>query len=202
MPPLILCEDALGYLASCAQVDALITSLPDAHDMGWSIVEWGPWFRRAIALCFAATKPSGVTIFYQTDRKVASRWLSKPSIISEVAASRRMLWHKIVPRMQPGKIDFYRPSYSHALAYSEHGKIGKPFADVLLGDAWAYPNAMPTGPTQQIVSYARSFGDTLLDPFCGSGTVLKAAEAAGFASIIGLDIDPAMVGRAVELMTL
>ncbi|WP_338062330.1 DNA methyltransferase [Bradyrhizobium erythrophlei] len=39
-----------------------------------------------------------------------------------------------------------------------------------------YPTQKPTGLLERIIAAASNEGDTILDPFCGCGTMVEAAE--------------------------
>ena len=84
-------------------------------------------------------------------------------------------------------------------------KGGKP-----LDDVWDIPSISPTGnervgyQTQKplallsrIVALSSNVGDLIVDPFCGSGTTLVAAQALG-RSWLGFDISPEAVAIAIR----
>lgn len=56
----------------------------------------------------------------------------------------------------------------------------------------AYPARMPPQLARRLISEYSDFGDLVVDPFCGSGTVLVEASLAGRRSI-GVDINPLAV---------
>jgi site-specific DNA-methyltransferase (adenine-specific) len=55
--------------------------------------------------------------------------------------------------------------------------------------AKVHPTMKPDGVMQKLVNLLTNEGDTILDPFCGSGSTLAAAERLG-RKWIGIDIDP------------
>jgi SAM-dependent methyltransferase len=56
--------------------------------------------------------------------------------------------------------------------------------------------ALPPTVAAMLVGLAGEPGDVLLDPCCGSGTILGQALAAGWPAVQGIDIDPEAVGLA------
>lgn len=194
--------DSLEALCKCDRPDAIVTSLPDANELGWAIVRYAPWFRQAATLCLEHVKDSGVCVFYQTDRRHAGHVLSKAAMLIETARATgsRMLWHKIVLRRRPGAADLYRPGYSHLLAFSRRMKAGQATPDVFEPDASLHRNGMHLNATRWVVQYtARHAGsDLLIDPFCGEGTVLALAEQY-FDRVIGIDANRRCVTRSRRL---
>ena len=65
--------------------------------------------------------------------------------------------------------------------------VGRPHRDVLSG-------TLPPKLARMMVNLARvPSGGTLLDPFCGSGTILTEALLAGVTSVMGADVSPRAV---------
>lgn len=196
----IICADALTWLAENKNVGAISGSLPDPEEIGmekWS--EYEPWFYKAVSLCLESTSPETVTMFYQTDRK-ANGWNSKAAVIFSAARylGVRCLWHKIVVRSGIGKIDLYRPGYTHLLCFSRKARVGKPTADVIERGAMIYPNATGLIAAEFLIRYAMLTSKRLADPFCGRGTIPAMADALGM-DAIGIDIDPAQCEAAKKL---
>ncbi len=83
-------------------------------------------------------------------------------------------------------------------------KGGKPLDDVwripaiapTSGERVGYPTQKPLVLLQRIVELASNLGDLVLDPFCGSGTTLVAAQQLG-RHYIGIDANP----QAIEMAT-
>jgi tRNA G10 N-methylase Trm11 len=70
--------------------------------------------------------------------------------------------------------------------------VGRPHRDVKLG-------TMPPKLARIMINLAQvPAGGTLLDPFCGSGTILTEALLAGIASVVGVDISPKAVRESQE----
>jgi site-specific DNA-methyltransferase (adenine-specific) len=54
-------------------------------------------------------------------------------------------------------------------------------------ERWGYPTQKPLGLLSRILAVSSDRGDTVLDPFCGCGTTIEAAERAG-RQWIGIDV--------------
>ncbi len=196
----IICADALKWMQSTNKRGAIVTSLPDADEVGLSPDEWSKWFVRAVGLALDITPPKAPSIFYQTDRKTDGRVLSKAALLFEVAGSKglRMLWHKIALRHDVGMKDLYRPGYTHMIAFSRAGTCGTATPDVFERGDMVYPNAMGLKAAQIAAQFAGACCDLIIDPFCGQGTVPAVADALGF-DAIGIDIDQKQCAKAEKL---
>lgn len=195
--PEIICGDSLGYLVHKKDVGAIVTSLPDAVEMGMDFEEWVQWFHLASMRCMCAANSDAPSIFFQTDRKVHGTLASKAEILLRAArdVNVKLLWHKIVLRREPGKLDIFRPTYSHLMAFSRTGTSGTPTPDVMERGRMVYPNAFGLTPAKLSIDFARKTTNRLLDPFCGRGTIPALAEAMGMKAV-GIDIDPSQVEHA------
>jgi hypothetical protein len=195
-----VCADALPWLAAHPRLGAIVTSLPDADELGAPLGEWARWFGQAVALCVAAALDAAPAIFYQTDRKADGQLYSKAALVlaGAAAAGARVLWHKIVLRRAPGAVDLHRPGYTHLIAVSRAGKPGAASPDVLARGRMLYPNAMGLAAAVFAVRFAGRAAPVVCDPFCGRGTVPAVAEALGLGAI-GVDIDPTQLSAARRL---
>jgi hypothetical protein len=124
-----------------------------------------------------------------------------------------LLWHKIVLQRDVGKTDLHRPTYSHFLCYSKHGKPGVAFPDVIPVSKKLYPNGAPTAGAQCAADYlakqVRQSSQTqthqssqtpqVVDPFVGRGTFGLACVNNGL-SFLGLDIDEAQCEKTRQLL--
>lgn len=195
-----VCTDALPWLAAHPRLGSIVTSLPDADEIGAALPEWARWFRQAVALCVGATQDVAPAIFYQTDRKADGQLYSKAALVfaGATAAGAHVLWHKIVLRREPGAVDLHRPGYTHLIAVSRGGKPGTASPDVLSRGRMLYPNAMGLAAALFAVRFAGRAARVVCDPFCGRGTVPAVADALGLRAI-GVDIDPAQISAAQRL---
>lgn len=192
----IVCADALEWLAAYRGGGAVVTSPPDAEEIGASVDEWQGWFRRALEACFAAGTP---VVLYVTDRLSDGRRASKAWLAMDVAAKagRPLIWHKVALRRDPGKIDLRRPGFTHMLAFgNEKGGAAQP--DVVERGAMLYPNATGLVAARLMVEFALRHSQTVVDPFCGQGTIPAVAAALG-ANAIGVDLDPDQCAKARAL---
>jgi hypothetical protein len=200
MPKLIVCADALPWMREGRTRGAVVTSLPDADEIGRSLPEWRAWFSEAAELCFGITEPAAATVFYQTDRKAEGQTHSKAALVLAAAdrAGSRLLWHKIALRRAPGAVDLHRPGYTHLIAFSRNGRPGAATPDVFDAGPRLYPNGMGIKAARLAVSFAGQGSRMILDPFCGRGTIPAVADALGL-DAIGVDIDPAQCEAAGRL---
>jgi hypothetical protein len=183
-----------------------VTSLPDVAEMaGMSVATWTSWFVEAARAVLDTVPDTGVAIFFQSDVKRGSLWIDKGALVQRAAegAAVPLLFHKIVCRKPAGSVTYGRASYSHLLAYSRGVRPPpqRATADVLPdGGPQASPKAM--GRTACLVAcrfIAReTTSSTIVDPFCGYGTVLAVANALGL-DAIGVDLSTRMVRRASAL---
>lgn len=209
-PPrrVVWCEDGLGWLerhrplAGCS----VVTSLPDVSGMpGLGLDGWRSWFIAAAEQVLSATPDEGVSIFYQTDIKVDGTWVDK-SYLCHRAAERQsvpLLWHRIVCRRAPGERNFGRPAYTHLLCYSRgvRDRAAPPYPDVLPGTGhMTWSQAMGFEACRLACDYVCSHTSTrtIVDPFCGLGSVLAVANAAGLAAV-GVELSPKRARRARRL---
>lgn len=183
----VICGDALEQLRKLEPIKAIITSLPDASEVECNFSAYPHWFDGAVRTILESLTEDGVAIFYQGDRKYRGRLLSKATLMCSTAQSLgfHLLWHKIVLRTHPGKVNLYRPAYLHLMAFSRTTKAGRPTPDVIDVSKTIYRNGMNIEAAMLAVRFAADATGTkvIYDPFCGRGTVLAVANALGLESV-------------------
>jgi hypothetical protein len=163
------------------------------------------WFVEAARAVLDAVPDAGVAIFFQSDVKRGSLWIDKGALVQRAAdgSGAQLLFHKIVCRKPAGTVTFGRASYSHLVAYSR-GARPRPeraTADVLPdGGFQASPKSMGVAACLDACRFVarETTTSTIVDPFCGYGTVLAVANAIGL-DAVGVDLSTRMVRRARSL---
>ena len=206
----IHCEDALAWLPSDAGRTALahgsvITSLPDLSEIsGLGLDGWLRWFEVAAAMVMSTVGENGVAIFFQSDIRHGGRWIDKGALVTRAAerCGHLMLFHKIVCRLPAGTLTQGRSSYSHLLAFSRTSRPPRRPTPDVLPDGGHQPGKKSMGVNACALAcrFVLETTDTrtIIDPFCGWGTVLAVANAMGM-DAIGVDLSPRMCRRARSL---
>jgi hypothetical protein len=196
----IHCEDALVWLSNSPVLDgcSLIASMPDISEFhGFSLAAWKEWFIKTAILVLSRTPDDGVTIFYQSDIKIDGAWIDKGYLCQKAAESlgHELLWHKIICRVQPGKVTFGRPAYSHILCFSKGVRIhdlGNSTPDVIpeIGEK-TWERGMGLEACLMIGKFitTHTTTKTLVHPFCGQGAMLAVANGLGLRGI-GIERSP------------
>lgn len=201
--------EALEWLRARGRLDgcSVVTSLPDAVEMaGMSLDDWRGWFVDAARAVLDAVPDDGVALFFQSDVKKAGRWIDKGALVQRAADAARasLLFHKIVCRKPAGTVTMGRASYSHLLAFSRgvRPRPERATADVL-PDGGFQPSVKSMGVLACLDAcrfVARETPTrTIVDPFCGYGTVLAVANAIGL-DAVGVDVSSRMARRARALV--
>jgi hypothetical protein len=198
------CADALGWLrASGPLVGAsVVTSLPDVSELPTlGFAGWRQWFVDAAELTARSVPDDGVVIFFQSDIRHEGRWVDKGRLCSEGAerAGLELLFHKIVCRKPPGTSTLGRATYAHLLAFARQVRPAHfPTPDVLADGGFVVGRkAMGLGACALACRFVRDEtpSRTIVDPFCGWGTVLAVANALGL-DAVGVDLSARMCRRA------
>jgi len=195
--------DGIAFLAARLPDDhAIVTSLPDHSELpALGVAGWRRWFIDTVALACRAVGDDGVAVFFQTDVKHDGRWIDKGHLVlcGAEAAGSELLWHKIVCRVPPGMITFGRPAYAHLLCVSRARRLapGASTPDVLpaLG-TMTWSRAMGSAACEAAVRFVAAIGArAVVDPFCGQGSILAAANAHGL-DAIGVELSKRRARRA------
>ncbi len=202
------CEDALEWLSRQGVMEgcSFITSLPDSSETPLSLPAWKEWFVEAAGAVMRATPKDGVALFFQTDvRQKDATWTDKGYLCAKAAerTSSDLLFHKIVLRAPPNVATFGRPGYAHLLCFSRGHRLSFDHStpDVLprLGEmTWARAMGVEACRFSCRLIRDRTPSHTVVDPFCGVGTALAAANEVGLAAI-GVDKSPKRCRRAETL---
>lgn len=201
--------DGVAWLARTPLPDdhAIVTSLPDLSEVrSLDAAGWRRWFIDAVALACRQVSDESVAVFFQTDVKRDGRWIDKGFLaaLGAEAAGSHLLWHKVVCRAPVGTVTPGRPSYAHLLCFSRARRIdpARSFADVLprLGEmTWARAMGVEAcAATCRFLQEERGFR-TVVDPFCGVGTMLAVANAFGFDSV-GVELSAKRAAQARALV--
>ena len=186
---------------------SVVTSLPDLSEVPERGFEgWKTWFIVAARHVIRWLPPRGVAIFFQSDIRRGGAWVDKGYWILRAAdeEAAHLLWHKIVCRKPPGTIAHGRATYSHMICVAPDlpDPPRKPGPDVLL-DAGYMPwsKAMGVDACRLACRFLReeTSTGTVVDPFCGRGTILAVANSMGFDSI-GIDVSARACRHARELV--
>lgn len=200
--------DALVWLAAQPELPgvSVITSLPDASELpSLPHAEWEAWFVAAAELVLSRVPANGLAIFYQTDVKAQGRWIDKAQLVARAAerAGATLVFHKIVLRAKAGTVTRGLPAYSHLVAWSKNAKLalGDAMADVLpSAGATTWTRGMGIeacrAACEAVLRYTPT--RTVLDPFCGHGTVLAVANSLGL-DAIGVELGARRARRARTL---
>lgn len=197
--------DGLEWCRENPNAGAVVTSLPDPENIIFpegSEYEGQPWqwFRAALEGCATATHPQAPLVLRQTDRR-DNGTKSKAALAFDVLlhgtdTEFRLLWHKIILHQDPETTNIHRPTYSHLLAFGQPGVgPGQRTPDVLRPGDTLYENGMGLATAERAVQFAGSAHRTIVDPYCGRGTVPVMADALGYSGI-GVDLDPEQVQHA------
>lgn len=201
--------DSLAWLPSHPLPDgaAIVTSLPDAVEFKHrDTTRWRAWFVDAAELVLRCTPRAGAAVFYQTDVKRDGVWIDKSYLVQRAAeaAGVPLLWHKVVCRAPAGQATFARPGYAHLLCFAAtlRDDTTNATADVLpeLG-AMPWARAMGVAAARAAVRWLRDHAAArcIVDPFCGVGTALAAANELGL-DALGIERSPQRAERARTLV--
>jgi hypothetical protein len=170
--------------------ECVVTSLPDVSEVGIALPVWRAWFLEAVRLVIDSVPDKNAALFFQSDIKHDGHWVDKGALVTRAAedAGAAILFHKIVCRRPPGTLTMGRPGFTHFIAVSRKMKCTDvlPIPDVII-DAGRQPwvRAMGVRAAAHAVQFARDHAGakTIVDPFCGVGTVLAVANALGLDAI-------------------
>jgi hypothetical protein len=204
------CGDGVAWLRAAAPLPgshALVTSLPDVSELpALGLEGWRRWFVETAELACRAVADEAPAIFFQTDVKRDGGWVDKAYLAQQGAerAGSRLLWHKVVCRVPPGITTCGRPAYAHLLCFSRGLRLdpGRSTPDVLPGlGAMPWPRAMGTAACEAAVRFllAETACRTVVDPFCGLGTLLAVANASGL-DAVGVELSRRRADRATRLV--
>jgi hypothetical protein len=200
--------DALPWLRDAGTLAgaSVVTSLPDASELpALGLDGWRRWFDEAAVLTMQSVPDEGVAIFFQSDVNRDGRWVDKGAMVSRAAERAGMgtLFHKIVCRKPAGTLTHGRASYSHMIGFARvlRPTLRRATPDVL-PDGGFQPGVKAMGLLACVDAcrfvIAETTTRTIVDPFCGWGTVLAVANALGL-DAIGVDLSARMCRRARRL---
>lgn len=201
--------DALAWLGERRPLTgaSVITSLPDVSEIpALSLTAWKAWFENAAAAALAATPDEGVTLFFQSDIRQDGLWVDKGALVTKAAERLGvpLLFHRIVCRKPAGTRTAGRASYSHLLGFGRRVRPSgqHPFADVLPdGGFQPTPKSMGVNACVEACRFVldETTTRTIVDPFCGAGTILAVANALGL-DAVGVDLSVRQCRRARALV--
>ena len=197
----VYCADSLLWLKG-KKFKAVITSLPDMSELKISMASYTVWLTKAAEVLMNCIDENGCIIFYQTNRKFNGSLIDKEFLISSVFFPNgyKKVFQKIVLRKKPGVTDLYRPSFSNMFCFSKKISSGPGGPDVVYAGQMITPCAIGLAACEIAIDFIHKKvnTDTILDPFCGAGTVLTVANQKGFKAI-GVEIDKLIAAKARKI---
>lgn len=199
--------DGVAFLGTRLPADhAVVTSLPDHSEVpALGVDGWRRWFVETVARACGAVADDAVAIFFQTDVKHDGRWIDKGHLVhaGADAAGSHLVWHKIACRVPPGTVTFGRPAYAHVMCVSRAMRLapGRSTADVLPGlGEMTWSRTMGVDVCRAVAAWLVEHTATrvVVDPFCGVGTMLAAANEVGL-DAVGVELSRRRAAKARTL---
>ena len=196
--------DAVEWLRAQGRIvgASVVTSLPDLSELpGLGLDGWRRWFVDAARAAMRAVDDDGVAVFFQSDIRHHGVWIDKGALVADAAAAERMslLFHKIVCRLPPGTPTAGRASYAHLVGFARAPRPPRRATADVLPDGGFVPGARAMGVNACLAACELVRRDTptrtVVDPFCGWGTVLAVANAIGL-DAIGVERSARMCRKA------
>lgn len=193
--------------------------------LGPRFEDWEQFFMKAVRQILAALPLNGVAVFYQTDVRLAEKGqVSKAFLVLKAAQEVpqvRLKWHKIVHFGTIDQPTWNAVQFTHLLCFAkgpqEVARVGCQGPDDEVVDLGStIPDVLERGPKPSLRKGACCMGlnatmavlkratrrlpglHTVIDPFCGAGTVLAVANEFGL-DAIGVDISPRRIKQAQRL---
>jgi hypothetical protein len=199
--------DAIPWLAAQGRIAgaSVVTSLPDLSELpGLGFDGWRHWFIGAARAAMGCVADDGVAIFFQSDIRHHGVWVDKGALVAAAAvdAGMTLAFHKIVCRVPPGTLTSGRASYAHLLGFGRTARPPRRATADVLPDGGFRPGPGAMGVNACVEACQAVHRDTptrtVVDPFCGWGTVLAVANAVGL-DAIGVDRSARMCKKARTL---
>jgi len=162
-----------AYVKTCMEVITRVSSLPELYDqlgkMGLSSNE----FRVSVVKIPRRLSLDSRQVMYQVGAKIAGKPnLANPKITFLVVATEETIWLGEILSESDG-------------SWGEHSQ-----------KAYLYSSAIPTRLARAMVNLVAAPGDKIIDPCCGSGTILIEAASIGIKAV-GCDINPKLADISV-----
>jgi len=184
---------------------SIVTSLPDVSELpALGFDGWRRWFIEAAALAMSCVPDDGVAIFFQSDIRHHGLWVDKSALVTSAAehACMSLAFHKIVCRLPPGTVSSGRATYAHLLGFTRTARPPRRATADVLPDGGFMPGRKSMGVNACVEACefvrAETPTRTVVDPFCGWGTVLAVANALHL-DAVGVDLSARMCRRARAL---
>ena len=196
----IIVADSLIWLKKQKNIPNVITGICDLDETNMNMKDYLIFFKQVATLIFKNLSKNGYAIFMQTDRKYNKEWIDKSSILTNIALENglKLVWHKIILNRDVGKIDLFRPTYSHMLCYTYEGTSGAATTDVINVSKRLYKNATPINAAKIALEFVKKYNtisSDIIDPFVGQGTIVALANKMNM-NAIGIDIDSEQAKKA------
>ncbi len=197
----LICTDANIWLKENKNIKVMITSLPDPQEIGIGRIEYNKWLISTCNNIIESLDEESVVFFYQTDRKMDGVIIDKKSIITNVFHNNGFdtIMSKIVIKQKVGTPNFTRMTFTNLFGFSKKYKSGSVTFDTMYQGKMKYKNAMSETAINVLLDYIKKKlpDETIVDPFCGRGSVLDVFNENGF-NVIGVDIDQEQINHCKQ----
>ncbi len=189
----LVVDDALAFVRSRTfEGCSFVSSIPDVSETGMSFPAWLNWFRDTARLLIEKTPPDGLLVLTQTDIRREGRWIDKGFMVQQAleGTGAFLIARKVVLRRPNGSVSSARAAFTHLLCFSKgiliEGARPDTVPDVFEGGNVSWTRGLGERAclacVDLVVRYAPA-SRTVVDPFCGEGMVLAAANLRGLGAI-------------------